>query len=426
MKKSKMTNEEIIHAKKTKLPPKFIYNVLGRIWQMLFVKKYGVKVDFKYDFRKEKGPCFVISNHASRADYIFTGVPLLPNCYNYVAGYNEFYRSHLRGVFNLLQIIPKKNFVPDIYTIKEINRVINNGGKIVIFPEGMSSIGGMNQPVALGTGKLLKHYKIPVYFSKIQGGYLTTPKYSNDDRYGEVHVTFDRMFTPDELNNLSVEEIEDIINKKLYHDDYAWNLEKKIEYKNKGNIATNLHHLLYWCPKCNEEYTMLGKGNVIQCQSCGNGATLDDTYKMTPLDRNDIIPKTQSEWFNMQRDRVKEQIKDENFSYSIKVDLGVLPKKGLLKDNKTSNIVGKGVATINRQGFTYKGTRDGEEIEMFIPSKDLPTYGMCTDVTRFYTFYKGEFVEFYPEINRVEKFFMITEEMHRINGGKWQDFKFTK
>ena len=46
MKKSKMTNEEIIHAKKTKLPPKFIYNVLGRIWQLLFVKKYGVKVDF--------------------------------------------------------------------------------------------------------------------------------------------------------------------------------------------------------------------------------------------------------------------------------------------------------------------------------------------------------------------------------------------
>ena len=49
---------------------------------------------------------------------------------------------------------------------------------------------------------------------------------------------------------------------------------------------------------------------------------------------------------------------------------------------------------------------------------------MCTDVSRFYTFYKGEFYEFYPNIDLVEKVFLVTEEIHRLNGGKWQDFKF--
>ena len=49
---------------------------------------------------------------------------------------------------------------------------------------------------------------------------------------------------------------------------------------------------------------------------------------------------------------------------------------------------------------------------------------MCTDVTRFYTFYKGEFVEFYPDEEIVEKVFLVTEELHRLHGGKWKDFKF--
>ena len=79
---------------------------------------------------------------------------------------------------------------------------------------------------------------------------------------------------------------------------------------------------------------------------------------------------------------------------------------------------------MTHQGLTYNGTKNNDEFNFFIPIKDLPTYGMCTDITRFYTFYNGEFVEFYPETPSVEKWFLATEEIHRFNGGKWQDFKF--
>ena len=44
----------------------------------------------------------------------------------------------------------------------------------------------------------------------------------------------------------------------------------------------------------------------------------------------------------------------------------------------------------------------------------------------FVVYVNGEFVEFYPEHNVVEKFFLATEEIHRLNGGRWQDFKFEK
>lgn len=421
----KKTNEQKLYSKKI-TQPGFIYNALGWAWKTFVAKKYNVKYNFKFDFRKEKGPHILISNHASRADYIFTGVPLLPKRYNYVAGYNEFYRSHLSLVFGLLKVIPKKNFSPDGYAIKEISRILKNNGRIVIFPEGMNSISGANQPVAIGTGKLIKHFKLPVYYSVIKGGYLTSPKYNLKDRLGTIEVDFDRMFTPEDIEKLSAEEIEDIVNKSLYHDDYKWNKEKGYEYDIGDCGAENLENLLFICPKCKKEHVMVGEGNKFYCKECGNGFTLSKTYDMIPLSSDCVLPSTQTEWFNMQREIIKEQVKDENFSFSEKVKLGMLPKHDKLKNQATSLIVGEGTLTIDRTGLTYDGTKDGEPFTFHLSSNQVPTYGMCTDVSRFYTFYNGEFMEFYPEKNVVEKFFLATEEVHRINGGKWQDFKFEK
>ncbi len=421
----KLTNDEKLYARKIK-KPNFIYPVLATIWKLFVAPKYNVEYKINCDIKKDKGSYFLISNHASRADYIFTGIPALPKRLNYVAGYNEFCRSHLALVFKLLQVIPKKNFTPDSYTIKEITRIIRSGGSICIFPEGMNSISGANQPIAVGTGKLIKHFKIPVYYSVIKGGYLTSPKYNLKDRVGKMEVVIDKLFTKDDLETLTPLEIEDKINKAIYHDDYSWNLVEKNHYNIGDNGAEGLETLLFYCPKCKKQHVMKTKGNTIYCAACNNGASIDDTYALTPFDETCVIPKTQTEWFNLQREVIKEEVKDENFVLEAQVELGNLPKFGPLKDQKTSNIVGEGKLTLNRKGLTYKGTRNGEEFEFFIPSVNLPTYGMCTDVTRFYTFFNGEFMEFYPKENVVEKFFLATEEIHRLNGGKWQDFKFDK
>ena len=150
----KVSVERSIHGRKIS-HPNWVYDTLGLVWKLFVYPKYKVHYTFKKDFRKVEGPFFFISNHASRLDYIFVGAPLLPLKMNFVAGYNEFHRSHLSLVFKLLRVIPKKNFTPDLYTVKEISRVIKSGHGVCIFPEGMSSISGANQPVALGTGKLL-------------------------------------------------------------------------------------------------------------------------------------------------------------------------------------------------------------------------------------------------------------------------------
>ena len=421
----KIKVSEKIKSRKIKRP-NFVYGALGWVWKTFMYKKYNVNVKMNVDMSKVNEPHIFISNHASRLDYIFMGIPLYPTRYNFVAGYNEFHRSHLSLVFKLLNVIPKKNFTPDIYTIKSISNVVKDGGNIVIFPEGMSSISGANQPVAIGTGKFIKHFKLPVYYSVIKGGYLTSPKYNLKDRLGYVEVEFNQMFTKEELEVLSPEEIENIMNEKLYHDDYAWNKIHQHHYDIGNEGAENLEDLLFYCPKCGKQHTMRTKGNTIFCVSCGNGATLLDTYELVPFNDDCVIPETQTKWFNIQREIIKEEVKNPDFELKEKVSLGMLPDYELLKDQKTSEIVGEGILTLNHDGLTYEGTKDNEEYSFFIPIANLPTYGMCTDVSRFYSFNKGEFVEFYPENKVVEKFFIATEELHRLHGGKWQDFKFSK
>lgn len=424
--KEKLTIDQKLNKKQIKKPPYVIYNVLGRIWKLLFFKKYGIHVTYETDVRKEKRPHILISNHTSRMDYIFTGTPILPKTYNFVAGYNEFFRSHLKGVFGLLQIIPKKNFTPDFYTIKEVSRIVKQGGNVLIYPEGMNSISGANQPVAIGTGKFLKHFKLPVYYSYIQGGHLTCPKYTLNESPGRVDVTIGKMFEVEDLEKMSAEEIEDYINEKLYQDDYKWNKIHKYKYNTNGKAADGLHDLLFWCPKCGKQLTMHSENNLIKCTACGNGATVDDTYEMTPLDDTCVIPSTQTEWFNMQREVIKSEVANPEFSYTIDVKLGELPDFEPLKDQKTSEIVGEGKLTIDRTGLTYNGTRNGEEYTFHLTSNEVPTMGMCTDISRFYTFVNGRFTEFYPTTHCTEKFFLSVEEVHRANGGKWQDFKFDK
>lgn len=422
MPNAKPTLQERLHQRRIKRPPKAIYCLLGYIWRLIYFKKLGVRAELRSDPRRCKGPYIIVSNHASRMDYIYTGAVLLPDTLNFVAGYNELFRSHLALILRLLQVIPKKNFTPDVYAVREIARVLRKGGRVILFPEGMSSIGGGNQPCAIGSGKLLKHFGVPVYVSKIRGGYLTNTKYCLDERPGRVEVTIDLLFTPEQLASMRADEIQLALDEAIRHDDYAWNKVERQSYDGHGRMAQGLHTLLYRCPRCKREFTMRGEGDVICCMACGNGARLDAAYNLVPLDETCVLPETPRRWFDDERKAVYQELLDPAFRLTERVALGVLPTDRYLTDGATSEKAGEGNLTLDRAGLHYDGTRGGEPFSFTIEPKLLPTYGMCTDVSRFYTFYRGEFLEFYPETESVAKWLLATEELHRLCGGEWRNF----
>ena len=418
----KQTIAQELARREARVPGKFIYGILVKAVIPLLSK--GVKPTFTYKARpgEDKGPFVLISNHASRVDYLYTAPVCWPRRLNYVVGYNEFFLWPTSILLNAVNVIPKKNFTPDVHSIKQIMNVISKGGCICIMPEGMSSITGMAQPVMPGGGALLKKLGVNVYFTKISGGYLANTKHYLKQRNGQTEVTVDRMFTPEELAEMSPLEIEERMNRLLAHDDYIWNKEKQISFKDNGDgMAADLDTLLYMCPKCGAMHQMECSGGTMRCKACGNTVTIDSKYNISPSGADSTCPPLITDWTILEREKAASDVRQPDFSYSGKVKIGRLPKFKKLKLGQTSMICGDGTLSLDSAGLHFQGQENGASLCFDIPTGSLPTFGMCTDISRFYTFVKGEFIEFYPERRDALRWDHLTEEMHRFRNGKWQN-----
>ena len=413
------TLDEKLYERQVKLPNGFLYRILMGVTWILNKK---TNTHFTYDARpgREEGPIVMIANHASRVDFQFTAPVCLPKKLNYVVGYNEFFRFPTCVLLKIMQVIPKKNFTPDTYTIRQILRVVKQGGSICIMPEGMSSITGMGQPVIPGGAKLLKKLGLPVYYSKISGGYMTYTKHCLDERAGRIEVSVEQMFTAEDLKKLSLEEIEDTMNRLLAHDDYIWNKERQIAFKGKGQMAKNLGTLLYTCPKCGARYQMEESGNRMRCKACGNTVELDECYNLKPVG-DSVCPELVTDWTIMEREKAAEEVRKPGFVHEGHVKVGILPYHKVLTGKDTSVIAGEGMLKLTEAGLSFEGTLEGKAFSFSMSPEQVPTYGMCTDISRFYTFVDGRFLEFYPDAGDVLYWDHLTEEMHRYKGGKWQN-----
>ena len=416
----KKTIAEKLHSRKLHKPNPVLYWIFMVVIRILNLKTH-THFTYKAHPGKDKGPFVMISNHASRVEYQFMCPPCLPRRLNFVVGYNEFFRFPLSIVVKIMQVIPKKNFTPDLYCAKQIMSIIKQGGCVSLLPEGMSSITGMGQPVMVGSGKLIKKLGVNVYYTKIAGAYLTYTKHCLDERIGKVEVVVDQMFSAEELKTLSVPEIEDRMNRLLAHDDYIWNSKKQISYKGNGQMAKNLDTLLYMCPKCGAMHKMHCEGNTMKCLECGNTIVIDDKYNIKAASESDTCPKLVTDWTLAERQKAYDDVRLEGFSCSEYVKIGTLPKYEYLKHVETSRIVGEGILTLDENGLHFKGNKDGNDFSFDLGTNEVPTFGMCTDITRFYTFVQGEFIEFFPDSRDVLRWDHLVEEMHRYKGGTWQN-----
>ena len=420
---AKPTLAEKLHRRQLTTPNPILYAILYFVIKILNLK---VKPSFTFKARpaEEKGAFLLISNHASRVEYQFVEPVCWPRRLNYVVGYNEFFRFPLNLILKPMQVIPKKNFTPDIYAVKQMLRIRDKGGAICLMPEGMSSITGMQQPVMIGSGKLVKKLGIPVYYTKLSGAYLTYTKHCLDERPGRIEVVVDRMFTPEELKTMTPEEIEDRMNRLLAHDDYIWNKRAQVKFKGCGRMAKDLDTLLYLCPKCGAMHQMECSGNTMRCKACGNAIEIDECYNIKAATEDSVCPGLVTDWTIMERQKAASDVMAPDFSFSEHVRIGKLPDYKLLKHVDTSVPCGDGVLRLDKNGLHFAGTKDGKPFAFDMTPAEVPTFGMCTDITRFYTFVDGEFIEFFPDSRDALRWDHLTEELHRASGGKWQNTEY--
>ncbi len=135
------------------------------------------------------GPAFFYGNHSNRWD------PFILNCFtpwtDPTGGVmtQEFFRKpFLRWALSRLDIHPTRKRMAEPHLIRTLHRMIDDGRKIVIYPEGGSRWTGRPEPWIESTAKVFIRMGIPVYPVITHGSYTSWPRWARYPRPGRVEV----------------------------------------------------------------------------------------------------------------------------------------------------------------------------------------------------------------------------------------------
>ena len=233
-------------------------------------------------FKTLKPPFILVGNHSTLLDPFLTNT-FIPHPIHWVASDGNMRSPLMRFLLiKLVGSIPKSKAIPDIETVNWIVDIIRKQkGVVGFYPEGQTTWNGLSMPVFGSTAKLIKLLKAPVVCALSRGAYMTKPRWAYRVRRSEMEIEFSTLFTPKEIKELSVGEIDRKLNAAIAHDDTAWARARGIAFPHK-NRAECLELALYACPSCGRLHSLASEGALIACGSCGFAAEygLDGSFRV--------------------------------------------------------------------------------------------------------------------------------------------------
>ena len=359
---------------------------------ILFFK--GVKIKYKSSVDGEiEGPAIVLCNHGSFIDFVFAGTLLRKKRPNFVVARLYFYNKLYARIMKKGGCFPKSMFTPDLDSAKNCLRVLKNGDVLAMMPEARLSTVGRFEDIQESTFPFLKSAGVPIYTIKINGDYFASPKWGNGLRQNAyLEAELAPLFSKEQIAELSVEEIKAGVEERLYYDEFEWIKTKpELRYKSK-RLAEGLENVLVRCPKCGAVHSIKTKGRLVTCEKCDLCLELDDRYsfKENPYFENF------ARWYDWQYALIKSDI-DKNPDYVLKSKVTL--KLPSLDGESLLRYGGEGECELNKDGLTYRGTRDGKDFEIFFPICEIYRllFGAGED---FETYVGKEIYYFIPEEKR--------------------------
>ena len=337
---SEKTTKKII-----KKPNPFLYYLAS----LIIAPYLKFKLHTSYDrsgIRDIETPSIVVCPHVSNIDFLLVAVALFPHRPTFVVSQHFMAKPKIRRILEIMHVIPKKMFCPDVKTILNIMRAKESGNIIVIFPEGRLSCFGHSLQVTDGTAELIKKLGVSVYTICENGAYKTLPKWGKAGlRPGRIEITSAKLIDSADLAAMTIDEINAVLDKAILHDEDA--LFTDVKYKCKAP-ALGLDGILYKCPQCMSEFETVSDEHSITCRRCGFRADLDEKYRLSggPFERI-------NDWFFWQ-----EALIDLDTPLETDCLVGTTDTDGYM-DMKA----GKGHITMDRENIHFVGTCCGESLE---------------------------------------------------------------
>ena len=255
----------------------------------------------------------------------------------------------------------------------------------------MSTVGRF-EDIQENTYSFIKKAGVSVYTIKFNGDYFADPKWGKGFRRGSVvEAELDILYTAEQVKSMSLEQLKQGIEERLSYNEFQW-LEQRpnIRYRSR-RMAEGLENILTTCPVCKGQHTLFTKKDKVFCEHCGYLTSVDERYSFT----GDFQFQNFAQWYEWQKSLLeKEILEDPQYVLSSPVELR-LPGtgKGLTRHG------GQGVCTLSREGLTYEGTKDGEQVKLSFSIQKV--YRLLFGAGKNFEIYDGtEILYFVPEEKR--------------------------
>ncbi len=222
----------------------------------------------KNEARDDKGPFFITGNHVTAYDAIIALVYLKP-LVKWVAADSNYDNKLKSFLMKLAGVIPIKKRNSDLRTIKRLISEVEVGNSIGIYPEGGRNWTGETEELIMSTAKLIKFLGIRVYVQKLEGAYMTSPRWGKTLRKGVINVSIYKMLSDEDVKNMSVDEISMTLIAHLYHNDYEHQRKAHVLLEGKDH-AEFIERLIYVCPVCHEFHSFKSQNDDFKCEACNS------------------------------------------------------------------------------------------------------------------------------------------------------------
>lgn len=149
----------------------------------------------------QDGPCIYVANHQSFLDPPLMG-QLFEKPVHFLARKTLFDPPVMKQILPHCNALPIDQEQPDPGSILKVLRLVKNGGRIVIFPEGSRCPDGQIHDAMPGIGLIIGRLSgVPVQPLRIEGAYESLPIHSKHLRFCPITVSVGEPipFTPEEL-----------------------------------------------------------------------------------------------------------------------------------------------------------------------------------------------------------------------------------
>jgi len=391
-----------------------------RIWTFLF---HSVGWIFRriHSYTSTPAPdinkaCIILSNHTCELDPVLLALSFKKQMY-FVASEHVYRKGWIsKLLYWAFEPIAKMKGASDTLTVMKAIRKLRNGYNVCIFAEGSRSFDGRNSPVPAATGKLVKTSGACLVTYRIEGGYLTNPRWGFGLRRGKCHGGVVKVYEAEDLKELSAEQVNEIIVKDIHEDAYERQAFEHIAYKGK-NRALGIESAFSICPRCHKLGQMTSEGDRVFCKACGNSSEFNEYGEFSPS----FGVKNTSEWEDMQEALFKAMAEGELGTFDSEhpffFDEGISMK--IIDSDHKEKLLGSGKMSLYPDRFLFEPLTDKENnspVSLLI--KDIPDMSVYARNGFVFTDSSGIHYEIKPDAKKsplnVRKYISIWNQLRRM------------